>query len=651
RPPRQQQQKQKTTVLQRSSMNRYQTLKQLGDGTYGSVLLGTLTETSEKVAIKKMKKKFYNWDECLNLREVKSLRRLNHPNIVRLKEVVRENDYLYLIFEYMQENLYEVMKKRTKLFPEEVVRNIVWQCTDGLAYMHRMGFFHRDLKPENILCNPDHHIKLADFGLAREIRSKPPYTDYVATRWYRAPEILLRSTSYNSPIDVFAMGCIMAELYTFRPLFPGSSEIDMIFKICSVLGTPRNDDWPEGFQLAAAMNFKFPQCIATQLSSLIPNASTDGIAIMLDMLAWNPKHRPNAKDALKHAYFAASSQRLQPNAASARRQPFNNRSNGQVPIAEVSPLQQQQQQQLVQQRQESVTVPVPGAKSSRNRWAGGGQGPDAKDSFDQLMDDFDLSYSSKPKMARQHQQPLPGLSRPQQPAAKAFPAPPAANRQGATDSWMDADEDFSSFLGRPAQPPQQQQPARGHQASYLGGGNRAYGGNSGIGGANRRESIDIDDILGSNLLGGPTSGKRMSGKPAGSDLPAMGGRRDSGKQSAGSLYKSRSRYLPGINPKSTGSNAAVDPFSMGAGSYGAGYGAQQQQQPGRGGGGLGAPAAAPPAAVGQKPLAGGYVPSTFAGGGTGKGGGYGAGGRGGGGAGGGGGTNMRTDWAAKYLKS
>ena len=106
----------------------------------------------------------------------------------------------------------------------------------------------------------------------------------MSTRWYRAPEVLLRSTNYSSPIDVWAVGCIMAELYTFRPLFPGNSEIDEIFKICSVLGTPDAREWPEGFKLAAGMNFKFPQFSATPLATLIPNASKEAIALMTDML-------------------------------------------------------------------------------------------------------------------------------------------------------------------------------------------------------------------------------------------------------------------------------------------------------------------------------------------------------------------------------
>ena len=112
------------------------------------------------------------------------------------------------------------------------------QILQGLNFMHKHGFFHRYIKPENLLCMGPELIKIADFGLSREIRSRPPYTDYVSTRWYRAPEVLLRSTNYSSPIDVWAVGCIMAELYTLQPLFPGRSEVDQLFRICSVLGTP-----------------------------------------------------------------------------------------------------------------------------------------------------------------------------------------------------------------------------------------------------------------------------------------------------------------------------------------------------------------------------------------------------------------------------
>ncbi|NXC51284.1 ICK kinase, partial [Penelope pileata] len=284
-------------------MNRYTTIRQLGDGTYGSVLLGRSIESGELIAIKKMKRKFYSWEECMNLREVKSLKKLNHANVVKLKEVIRENDHLYFVFEYMKENLYQLMKERNKLFPESTVRNIMYQILQGLAFIHKHGFFHRDLKPENLLCMGPELVKIADFGLAREIRSRPPYTDYVSTRWYRAPEVLLRSTSYSSPIDIWAVGCIMAEVYTLRPLFPGASEIDTIFKICQVLGTPKKNDWPEGYQLSSSMNFRWPQCVPNNLKTLIPNASSEAVQLMRDMLQWDPKKRPTASQALRYPYF------------------------------------------------------------------------------------------------------------------------------------------------------------------------------------------------------------------------------------------------------------------------------------------------------------------------------------------------------------
>ncbi|NWU52214.1 MAK kinase, partial [Dromas ardeola] len=284
-------------------MNRYTIMKQLGDGTYGSVLMGKSNESGELVAIKRMKRKFYSWDECMNLREVKSLKKLNHANVIKLKEVIRENDHLYFVFEYMKENLYQLMKDRNKLFPESAIRNMMYQILQGLAFIHKHGFFHRDMKPENLLCIGPELVKIADFGLARELRSQPPYTDYVSTRWYRAPEVLLRSSIYSSPIDMWAVGSIMAELYTLRPLFPGTSEVDEIFKICQVLGTPKKSEWPEGYHLASAMNFRFPQCIPISLKTLIPNASNEAIQLMSDMLNWNPKKRPTATQALKYSYF------------------------------------------------------------------------------------------------------------------------------------------------------------------------------------------------------------------------------------------------------------------------------------------------------------------------------------------------------------
>ncbi|CAK9868703.1 unnamed protein product [Sphagnum jensenii] len=249
-----------------------------------------------------MKRKFYSWDECMNLREVKSLRKLNHPNIVKLKEVIRENDELYFVFEYMEYNLYQLMKEKDKLFSEAKIRNWCFQVLQALAYMHKHGYFHRDLKPENLLVTKD-VIKVADFGLAREVSSRPPYTDYVSTRWYRAPEVLLQSSSYTAAIDMWAMGAIMAELFTLHPLFPGASETDEIYKICSVIGTPNHHTWADGMKLAASMNFRFPHFPPTHLSVLIPTASPEAIDLMSAMCAWDPNKRPTAAQALQHPFF------------------------------------------------------------------------------------------------------------------------------------------------------------------------------------------------------------------------------------------------------------------------------------------------------------------------------------------------------------
>ncbi|KAJ4953247.1 hypothetical protein NE237_030079 [Protea cynaroides] len=285
-----------------AKMDRYKIIKEVGDGTFGSVWRAINKQSGEVVAIKKMKRKYYSWEECINLREVKSLRKMNHPNIVKLKEVIRENDILYFVFEYMECNLYQLMKDRGKLFSDAEVRNWCFQVFQALAYMHQRGYFHRDLKPENLLVTKD-LIKVADFGLARETCSQPPYTEYVSTRWYRAPEVLLQSSIYDSAVDMWAMGAIMAELFTLRPLFPGSSEADEIYKICSVIGSPDQNSWVQGLQLANAIKYQFPQFASVPLSVLIPSASDDAIDLITSLCSWDPRKRPTAAEALQHPFF------------------------------------------------------------------------------------------------------------------------------------------------------------------------------------------------------------------------------------------------------------------------------------------------------------------------------------------------------------
>lgn len=228
------------------------------------------------------------------------------PSLTRspldFSQVIRENDELYFVFEYMTQNLYQQIKDRDKYFPESRVRSWIYQILQSIAYLHKHGYFHRDLKPENLLITND-IVKLADFGLAREIRSKPPYTDYVSTRWYRAPEVLLRSPYYNAPIDIFAIGVIAAELFTLRPLFPGSSEQDEIYKICAVNGTPDSESWAEGMKLANGMGFRFPQYQATPLEKLIPNASPEALDFIRSCIHWDPTKRPTAQQCIDMPFF------------------------------------------------------------------------------------------------------------------------------------------------------------------------------------------------------------------------------------------------------------------------------------------------------------------------------------------------------------
>ncbi|DBA01298.1 TPA: LOW QUALITY PROTEIN: hypothetical protein N0F65_001803, partial [Lagenidium giganteum] len=304
-------------------------LDRLGDGSFGEVIKARNAKTNEIVAIKKMKALFPTWEECLQLRELKSLKLLRHENIITLKEVIREQEELYFVFEYMKSSLFKVMRAANtnddngssssssattgsnsagntstvaSSFTEAHIRSIMYQLFCGLAHMHKHGFFHRDIKPENLLCH-DETLKIADLGQAREIRSCPPYTDYVATRWYRSPELLLRSPMYNSPIDLWACGCIMAELFIQTPLFAGTSEADQLCRICKVLGTPTKESWPEGINMVAHMQFKFPKCPGVAWKSVIPTASKAALQLISELLQYDPSKRLTASQALQHRYF------------------------------------------------------------------------------------------------------------------------------------------------------------------------------------------------------------------------------------------------------------------------------------------------------------------------------------------------------------
>lgn len=282
-------------------MKSFEEIDVIGDGAFGVVTKCKDKNTRKYVAIKKMKQKFTSFEECLNLKEVKSLRKIHHENVVRLLQVFRENEHLFLVFELLGQSLLKTMNEKV-IFTENEIRYTMKHLLQGLNYIHKQGFFHRDIKPENLLWG-NQTLKIADFGLAREIRSRPPYTEYVGTRWYRAPEIIFRHEFYNSPVDIWSAGCIMAELYIGKPLFQGASDQDQLFKICNILGTPNSFQWSDGVILAQRHNIKLPQTSGTHLSSIILNASPEAIDLISQMLSYDPMKRPSANSCLKHQFF------------------------------------------------------------------------------------------------------------------------------------------------------------------------------------------------------------------------------------------------------------------------------------------------------------------------------------------------------------
>ena len=301
-------------------MEDYEIIKRLGGGSFADVYQAKEKSTGDLVAIKVLKKKYKKFEDCCELREIKSLQKLQQDslinekgvdNIIKLKQIIfdKKTGVLNIVFEYMETDLYELMKKRSpQKLSETEIRDLTYQILLGLYHMHKYGFFHRDMKPENLLLTGK-KLKIADFGLAREIRSIPPYTEYVSTRYYRAPECILRSTNYNSPIDIWALGCIIAEMYMHpMPLFYGSTEKEVFYKICSILGSPNNIIWPDGINQAKLIGMKIPPNNGTDLKNIVIGASDEAIDLMKKMLKWDPNSRETATNLLTHPFFNGSRQ-------------------------------------------------------------------------------------------------------------------------------------------------------------------------------------------------------------------------------------------------------------------------------------------------------------------------------------------------------
>ncbi|EIE27517.1 cell division control protein 2-like protein B [Coccomyxa subellipsoidea C-169] len=262
--------------------------------------------TGEVITLKKLKMEREGEGVPGNaIREIALLKELQHPNIVRLRDVLWDNCRLYLIMDYVELDLREHMDKNPESSDLDNVKSYVYQILKAMQFCHAHRVLHRDLKPQNILIDrASSTIKVADFGLARcftpPIR---PYTHEVVTLLYRAPEILLGSQLYSTPVDMWSIGCIFAELVNGTPIFLGDSEIGQLFKIFEVLGTPTDNVWG-GVTNMPDWQAQFPQWPQQDLAQVVPRLDPEGVDLLRQMLEYDPQKRITAKRALQHPYFA-----------------------------------------------------------------------------------------------------------------------------------------------------------------------------------------------------------------------------------------------------------------------------------------------------------------------------------------------------------
>jgi serine/threonine protein kinase len=289
----------------------YTLIKPIGHGAYGVVVSANNTKTNEKVAIKKIPRAFEDLIDAKRiLREIKLLRHFDHENVVQLKDLlepvsVETYEDVYMILDLMETDLHRIIYSRQGL-SDDHVQYFVYQILRALKYLHSANVLHRDLKPSNLLLNGNCDLKVCDFGLARGVEeNNMELTEYVVTRWYRAPEIMLSCQEYTKAIDVWSVGCIFAELLGRKPLFPGDDYIHQLQIISDVIGTASDEDLnfvtsEKARRFMKSQDFK-PK---VPFSKLFPEANETAIDLLDKMLAFNPAKRITVEDALKHPYLA-----------------------------------------------------------------------------------------------------------------------------------------------------------------------------------------------------------------------------------------------------------------------------------------------------------------------------------------------------------
>merc|ERR1719410_982725 len=241
------------------------------------------------------------------LREIALLKELPHPNIVELLEVCCSFKKMVLVFEFLENDLKKYMRSRGRQLEPAKIKSLSFQLCRGVEFCHANRVLHRDLKPQNLLIDSRLRLKIADFGLARAYTVPiPKYTHEVVTVWYRPPEILLGSPLYSVPVDMWGVGCILAEMATGQPLFGGDSEIDTIFKIFQKLGTPTTEQWP-GVSDLPDFKASFPKWQAKgweNIRNTKAQLGPTGVDLLERLMVYDPQRRLSARRALQHPYFA-----------------------------------------------------------------------------------------------------------------------------------------------------------------------------------------------------------------------------------------------------------------------------------------------------------------------------------------------------------
>ncbi|XP_015509390.1 mitogen-activated protein kinase p38b isoform X2 [Neodiprion pinetum] len=287
---------------------RYQMLTPVGSGAYGQVCSAVDTTNGQKVAIKKLARPFQSAVHAKRTyRELRMLKHMNHENVIGLLDVFHPStslvdfQHVYLVTHLMGADLNNIV--RTQKLSDDHVQFLVYQILRGLKYIHSAGIIHRDLKPSNIAVNEDCELKILDFGLARPTENE--MTGYVATRWYRAPEIMLNWMHYNQTVDIWSVGCIMAELLTGRTLFPGTDHIHQLNLIMEILGTPR-DEFMQKISSESARNYiqSLPPLKKKDFKEVFRGANPLAINLLELMLELDAERRITAEQALAHPYLA-----------------------------------------------------------------------------------------------------------------------------------------------------------------------------------------------------------------------------------------------------------------------------------------------------------------------------------------------------------